>query len=277
MEGNAVSDVYLEERMEAAVRAIRDDIPGLTSFECWFGPAHDLVVASLRVRKEERGKGRGTEAMQRLLAWADEWDLTVSLTPEPDDERRRKALYRFYRRLGFERNGRRRYDPTVNGTWFRPPACGYKRKRPRSPAGNGQEGEGMRTRQAIGALIVGCWTCAALAAPPKAPVLRGVVSDDSDPVGISTVKVEHEDGSVSTTTMTTVPLSACSDAWDCRRWVMDACGMNGRDADTYSYGGDGFGGKECLGTCKGPGKMTVEHVCPMKLSHRQTAIPIVVE
>ena len=62
-----------------------------------------IEVEFLSVDEDKRGQGLGTRAMRRLLKLARKCKLPVRLTAAPEP-RKKSALNRFYRRLGFKRN-----------------------------------------------------------------------------------------------------------------------------------------------------------------------------
>lgn len=107
------------DNIEAELEAKRRDIvrkhPELDIFHVYLAHAGHIYVQSLRVDKDHRGKGVGSSAMEELMRWARTKDLTVALTPEADP-RKKAALERFYKRLGFKKNSGRSKDFRISGT-----------------------------------------------------------------------------------------------------------------------------------------------------------------
>jgi GNAT superfamily N-acetyltransferase len=112
----------LDEEVESLAQSIRDESPPGSSLELMIanGEPH---VANIVVPKAERGKGHGHRMMTKVTDWADQKGLTVTLSPESETPRKRAALHRFYRSLGFiPASSKRGYRPQSFGSWYRPPS-----------------------------------------------------------------------------------------------------------------------------------------------------------
>lgn len=62
-----------------------------------------IRVNSIEVPKEKRNQGIGSRAMKGVINYAKKKGVPVSLTPSPE-KGKKKALNRFYNRLGFKSN-----------------------------------------------------------------------------------------------------------------------------------------------------------------------------
>lgn len=84
----------------------------------------ELHLNSIRVKPNERGKGIGEKVMDRILKFADEKGLYVTLKPVPERGYKEK-LHKFYKRFGFYRNvGRKgisKYGGAFGVYWIRRP------------------------------------------------------------------------------------------------------------------------------------------------------------
>jgi GNAT superfamily N-acetyltransferase len=80
-----------------------------------------FVLEKIVVKEEERGKGSGTEAMKRLMDWADKSGQTVALTPDPVHGGNKKRLIEFYKRFGFKPNKGKNKDFRFQETMIREP------------------------------------------------------------------------------------------------------------------------------------------------------------
>lgn len=83
-----------------------------------------IEVSQIVVPKDKRGQGIGTEAMQKLLAYADATVQRVVLTPSSDFGGTKSRLEKFYKGLGFVANKRRSKDFTTRATMIREPHKG---------------------------------------------------------------------------------------------------------------------------------------------------------
>ena len=69
-----------------------------------------LRLTKIKIPEEERGKGNGKKAMLFLIAYADEHDLVMALTPSSDLGTKKTILTKFYKSLGFVKNTEYKYD-----------------------------------------------------------------------------------------------------------------------------------------------------------------------
>lgn len=70
-----------------------------------------LKLNSIKVPKERRGEGLGTEFMEDLVRYADQYGLAIFLTPSTDlGASSVSRLRSFYSRFGFKRNQGRNKD-----------------------------------------------------------------------------------------------------------------------------------------------------------------------
>lgn len=110
----------LNEELDAVTQTIRDMAPAGSRLEAFITQNGELFVDSIAVQQSQQGQGAGSEMMRRLLAWADERNLQIALDAAPSPGKK-SALDRFYKRLGFVRNGSRWfYDPASAGSLVRP-------------------------------------------------------------------------------------------------------------------------------------------------------------
>lgn len=94
---------------------------GLEKFDVHADGA-DLVLWMLVVPGGARSKGLGTEAMERLVAYADARGNRILLTPSSDiGATSRARLVRFYKRFGFHENKGRRRDFSTREGMIRDP------------------------------------------------------------------------------------------------------------------------------------------------------------
>lgn len=82
--------------------------------------AGHVVINKIVVPKSERGSGVGSSVMRETTAWADEGDVTLSLTPSSDFGGSKPRLVAFYRRFGFVENSGRNRDYSISETMYRP-------------------------------------------------------------------------------------------------------------------------------------------------------------
>lgn len=86
-----------------------------------------VLIASILVKKGERGLGTGTAVMQQIVDFADDNRLILLLTPSKDfGATSVDRLRKFYGRFGFKRNLGRHKDYTFSEAMIRLPV-GFKR------------------------------------------------------------------------------------------------------------------------------------------------------
>jgi GNAT superfamily N-acetyltransferase len=114
------------ERLEVLIVAARVEFRArfqLVDFYIGRNSAGGVVLSGLRVSPGRRNFGHGSEFMRALVAWADCFRLTLSLTPEPESGRSKERLKRFYRRFGFVSNFTgRNSDYSISESMYRRPA-----------------------------------------------------------------------------------------------------------------------------------------------------------
>lgn len=84
----------------------------------------NIVLSNVRVKKENRKKGVGTAFMNELIAFADEHNMKILLTPATSDYEGTTSasrLKKFYKRFGFVENKGRNKDYRIGHLMFRRP------------------------------------------------------------------------------------------------------------------------------------------------------------
>lgn len=79
-------------------------------FNNWEGNSPAIRLASIKVPKEKRNQGFGTKAMQKIVAFADENEMKIFLTPVNDWGSNIARLTKFYKSLGFLSNAGKNKD-----------------------------------------------------------------------------------------------------------------------------------------------------------------------
>jgi len=81
--------------------------------DLWDNGDH-LELGKIEVPKELRGTGVGTEAMERIIQFADKLGKDIRLTPSTDFGATSVArLQKFYKGVGFEKNKNLKYKDTM--------------------------------------------------------------------------------------------------------------------------------------------------------------------
>jgi len=83
-----------------------------------------LRLDTVRVKKENRKKGVGTAFMEDLIKFADDYDMTITLTPatsEYDGTTSKSRLEKFYKRFGFVNNKGRNKDYRISDSMIHRP------------------------------------------------------------------------------------------------------------------------------------------------------------
>lgn len=87
-----------------------------------------IEIHMIAVQKDDQGGGRGSEAMERIVDFADERGLRVSLTTGQRDDgfgtTSSARLKKFYKRFGFVENKGRNKDFSISGNMYREPVQG---------------------------------------------------------------------------------------------------------------------------------------------------------
>ena len=90
----------LQEKVKQYELELEREFPQLEDLNIYLSSAGDLYLNVLRVKKEERGKGVGGKVMRKIIKFADDHDLYITL--HPDAAPRYKAkLDKFYKQFGF--------------------------------------------------------------------------------------------------------------------------------------------------------------------------------
>ena len=80
-----------------------------------------ISLESIVVPKEKRGTGIGSKVMNRVVDWADENNVIVSLTPSSDFGGKITRLKKFYKRFGFVPNKGRKKEYRTRDVFIRYP------------------------------------------------------------------------------------------------------------------------------------------------------------
>ena len=80
-----------------------------------------ITLSRIVVPAGERGAGKGTDAMQALVDYADATGQRIALSPSADFGGNKKRLLEFYKRFGFTENKGRSKDFAVSETMIREP------------------------------------------------------------------------------------------------------------------------------------------------------------
>jgi len=93
-----------------------------------FSSKGDLKLQTIIVEKDKRKQGVGTQAMERIVEYADEKGFRVILTPAVRDDFQgvtsRSRLVKFYKRFGFVENKGRNKDFTISESMYRESVVG---------------------------------------------------------------------------------------------------------------------------------------------------------
>lgn len=105
--------------------SLKEEI-GLQSFALILRDSQTIELASMIVSKESgRNQGKGTQAMNKLLTFADRHNCRVVLSPGLKDDHNgttsRSRLVKFYKRFGFYENKGRKKDFSISCSMIREP------------------------------------------------------------------------------------------------------------------------------------------------------------
>lgn len=132
----------LNHQVDAVIEKALETAPAGSTLHAYVTSAGELYVADIEVPGVERNIGAGTRMMQALADFADEHNMQMSLIQ--DDTGKTAARRRFFRRLGFVRNGTGRfYDAASIGTWVRPAKSDTPAARRAMQRGEGKPPRGM--------------------------------------------------------------------------------------------------------------------------------------
>lgn len=112
-------NAQLDTHLQGILEELSTEVAG-ADVGAFIAAGGDIYVETLEIPPTARGEGYGTRVMRKLFAFADKHNLAISLY-QAADPGKKEALRRFYRKLGFIRNGTGRYyDPRLAGPWVRP-------------------------------------------------------------------------------------------------------------------------------------------------------------
>lgn len=98
---------------------------GLHSFDVWMTNKGDIKLQGLVVPKENRKQGIGSQAMKKLIDYADSVKKRIVLTPGLANDYHgttsRGRLVAFYKQFGFIENKGRYKDFTISDGMYRNP------------------------------------------------------------------------------------------------------------------------------------------------------------
>jgi GNAT superfamily N-acetyltransferase len=66
--------------------------------------SHTIILDKIVVDKKNRGRGIGTNVMNKICDFADEYKLSIALTPSSDFGGSKTRLIQFYKNFGFKKN-----------------------------------------------------------------------------------------------------------------------------------------------------------------------------
>lgn len=123
----AQAPVTTREDVEAFERGLEAEL-GLRSLSLFMTSRGDLKLNMLAVSKDKLGGGVGSQAMERIAAFADERGLRVTLTTGQTDKNfgttSSARLVKFYKRFGFVENKGRNKDFSTSDNMLRDPQSG---------------------------------------------------------------------------------------------------------------------------------------------------------
>jgi len=99
----------LKSEVERFEKQLRLDHPQLQDLDIYLSSNGSLYISSIRIKKEERGKGVGKQVIEKIKKFANDHNLVITLSPEPEP-RYKEKLHRFYKDLGFVDNKGRKKD-----------------------------------------------------------------------------------------------------------------------------------------------------------------------
>lgn len=104
------------EKIKALEAELQKEFPQLEDLDLHAKFYNVLYIGSIRLKPEFRGKGLGTQIVQRILDFADTNNLTVSLHPSPESEKKKdkERLIKWYSRLGLVKNKGRHADYRIS-------------------------------------------------------------------------------------------------------------------------------------------------------------------
>lgn len=106
-------DLFLSFRKEQDSKGVDVSIYG--------GSKGKAVLSSIKVAKENRGKGLAKSAMNDLIKIADKNKIVVSLSPTNEWGSSKSRLIDFYKQFGFIENKGKNKDYRISDTMYRNP------------------------------------------------------------------------------------------------------------------------------------------------------------
>lgn len=83
---------------------------------------NDLTLSLIKISKENRNKGLGSQFMTELINFADKYNIRILLSPSIDfGASSVNRLKSFYKRFGFIENKGKNKNFTINHTMYRSP------------------------------------------------------------------------------------------------------------------------------------------------------------
>lgn len=119
-----LSGIICEDEISDWAEGIQKTL-GLQVFDVWFNNKGEIKLQSLIVPKNSRKQGLGSQAMEKLIAYADTLNKRIILTPGVTDDfhgtTSRSRLVNFYKQFGFIENKGRHKDFTISDGMYRNP------------------------------------------------------------------------------------------------------------------------------------------------------------
>lgn len=107
----------IQEQLNSFAHEVMTDI-GLRAFDLHATKLNDIKIQMLAVHKNELKQGKGTQAMERLTAFADQKGMRIVLLTGAKDKdwgtTSMARLKRFYKRFGFVANKGKDYRISEN-------------------------------------------------------------------------------------------------------------------------------------------------------------------
>lgn len=119
------------DKLQAFSTEVKEEL-GIDQFVLTLRNEDTIELNSLIVNRESRKQGRGSAAMERLIAFADHHGCRLFLTPGMPNKfhgtTSRKRLVDFYKRFGFYENRGRQKDFRFTGGMLRDPKPAPKKQ-----------------------------------------------------------------------------------------------------------------------------------------------------
>lgn len=120
-------NIVLKSEIQRLELELKIEFPELDDLHFYLKSGGDLYLNSLRVKPAYRRKGIGRKVVERIIDFADKYNLYVTLHPSPQPRFKAK-LKQFYRNLGFKPNKGRRtlyqYADPFHINWIKRPEGG---------------------------------------------------------------------------------------------------------------------------------------------------------